>query len=118
MLTVLLVPMEKMMLAEIKKSIGLILLFVSFISNAETPIKKLYFQYNDKVVIWITNQPCIDKKIGKEYLYIAMAIRSDGDSMPGCYTNIKDDIKIQWIGGDFSIFPANVFLIPLLKGNI
>jgi len=47
-----------------------------------------------------------------------MAIRSDGDSMPGCYTNIKDDIKIQWIGGDFSIFPANVFLIPLLKGDV
>ena len=118
MLTVLLVPMEKMMLAEIKKSIGLILLFVSFISNAETPIKKLYFQYNDKVVIWITNQPCIDKKINKEYPYIAMAIRSDGDAMPGCYKNVDDDIKIQWIGGDFSLFPANVFLIPLLNNNV
>ena len=65
MLTVLLVLMEKMMLAEIKKITGLVLLFISFISIAETPIKKLYFQYNDKVVIWITNQPCIDKKINK-----------------------------------------------------
>lgn len=106
------------MLAEIKKITGLALLFVSFISNAETPMKKLYFQYNDKVVIWITNQPCINKKISKEYPYIAMAIRSDGDSMPGCYTHMDDNIKIQWIGGDFSIFPGNVFLIPLLKGDI
>ena len=118
MLTVLLVPMEKMMLAEIKKITGLVLLFVSFISTAETPIKKLYFQYNDKVVIWITNQPCIDKKINKEYPYIAMAIRSDGDAMPGCYKNVDDDIKIQWIGGDFSVFPSNVFLVAPLIGNV
>ncbi len=118
MLTVLLVLMVRMMLAEIKKITGLVLLFVSFISNAETPIKKLHFQYNDKVVIWITNQPCIDKKINKEYPYIAMAIRSDGDAMPGCYKNVDDDIKIQWIGGDFSVFPANVFLIPLLKNDV
>ena len=118
MLTVLLVLMVRMMLAEIKKITGLVLLFISFISVAETPIKKLHFQYNDKVVIWITNQPCIDKKINKEYPYIAIAIRVDGDAMPGCYKNVDDDIKIQWIGGDFSVFPANVFLIPLLKNDI
>jgi len=118
MLTVLLVLMVRMMLAEIKKITGLVLLFISFISIAEAPIKKLYFQYNDKVVIWITNQPCIDKKIDKEYPYIAMAIRVDGDAMPGCYKNVNDDIKIQWIGGDFSIFPANVFLVAPLKGNV
>jgi len=106
------------MLAEIKKITGLVLLFISFISSAETPIKKLHFQYNDKVVIWITNQPYIDKKINKEYPYIAIAIRVDGDAMPGCYKNVDDDIKIQWIGGDFSVFPANVFLIPLLKNDI
>jgi hypothetical protein len=70
------------------------------------------------VVIWITNQPCIDKKIDKEYPYIAMAIRVDGDAMPGCYKNVNDDIKIQWIGGDFSVFPANVFLVAPLKGNV
>ena len=110
--------MVRMMLAEIKKITGLVLLFISFISSAETPIKKLHFQYNDKVVIWITNQPCIDKKINKEYPYIAIAIRVDGDAMPGCYKNVDDDIKIQWIGGDFSVFPANVFLIPLLKNDI
>jgi len=118
MLTVLLVLMVRMMLAEIKKITGLVLLFISYISSAETPIKKLHYQYNDKVVIWITNQPCIDKKIDKEYPYIAMAIRVDGDTMPGCYKNVDDDIKIQWIGGDFSVFPANVFLIPLLKNDV
>ena len=110
--------MVKMMLAVIKKIIGIVLLFISFVASAESPIKKLYFQYNDKVVIWITNQDCIDTRINKEYSYIAMAIRNDGDIMPGCYINIKDDIKIQWIGGDFSVFPANVFLIPLLKSDI
>ena len=110
--------MVRMMLAEIKKITGLVLLFISYISSAETPIKKLHYQYNDKVVIWITNQPCIDKKIDKEYPYIAMAIRVDGDTMPGCYKNVDDDIKIQWIGGDFSVFPANVFLIPLLKNDV
>ena len=47
-----------------------------------------------------------------------MATRVDGEAMPGCYTHIDDNIKIQWIGGDFSIFPANVFLIPLLKGDV
>jgi len=118
MLTVLLVLMVRMMLAEIKKITGLVLLFISYISSAETPIKKLHYQYNDKVVIWITNQLCIDKKINKEYPYIAMAIRVDGDTMPGCYKNVDDDIKIQWIGGDFSVFPANVFLIPLLKNDV
>ena len=56
--------------------------------------------------------------MSKQYPYFAMATRIDGDALPGCYTNIKDDIKIQWIGGDFSVFPANVFLIQTLKGDI
>ena len=60
----------------------------------------------------------LDKKINKEYPYIAIAIRVDGDTMPGCYKNVDDDIKIQWIGGDFSVFPANVFLVAPLKGNV
>lgn len=109
--------MVKMMLAEIKYYL-ILLLFFGLISEAAEPVKKLYYQYNDKVVVWITNQPCLDKKISKEYPYSAMAIRIDGDILPGCYTNINDDIKIQWIGGDFSMFPTNVFLIPLLKGNV
>jgi hypothetical protein len=97
---------------------SILLLFFGLASEAAEPVKKLYYQYNDKVVIWITNQPCSNKKINKEYPYLAMATRIDGDILPGCYTNTNDDIKIQWIGGDFSIFPANVFLIPVLENNI
>ena len=116
MLSVSLVLMVKMMLAEIRYYI-LLLVFFGLVSEAAEPVKKLYYQYNDKVVVWITNQPCPNKNLIKEYPYFAMATRIDGDALPGCYTNVGDDIKIQWIGGDFSIFPANVFLIPVLKGN-
>lgn len=106
-----------MMLAEIKYCL-LFLVFFGSVSEAVEPIKKLYYQYNDKVVVWITNQSCPNKKISKEYPYLAIATRIDGDILPGCYTNVNDDIKIQWAGGDFSIFPANVFLIPVLKGDV
>ena len=109
--------MVKMMLAGIR-FYSILLLFFGFVSVAAEPAKKLYYQYNDKVVVWITNQPCANKKISKEYPYLAMATRIDGDILPGCYTNVNDDIKIQWAGGDFSIFPANVFLIPVLKGDV
>jgi len=118
MLTVLLVPMAKMMPAVIRLHLFLIILLGCVVANAEEQLKQLYFQYNDKVVIWITNKPCLDKRINKQYPYFAMATRVDGEAMPGCYTHIDDNIKIQWIGGDFSIFPANVFLIPLLKGDV
>ena len=96
----------------------ILLLCFGLVSEADEPVKKLYYQYNDKVVIWITNQLCPNKKISKEYPYLAMATRIDGDILPGCYTNVNDDIKIQWSGGDFSLFPANVFLIPQLKGDV
>ena len=52
----------------------ILLLFFGFVSIAADPVKKLYYQYNDKVVIWITNQPCAIKKISKEYPYLAMAL--------------------------------------------
>ena len=93
-------------------------MFFGNVLEAAEPVKKLHYQYNDKTVIWITNEFCSNKNISKEYPYSAIAIRIDGDVLPGCYTNVNDDIKIQWIGGDFSMFPTNVFLVPLLKGNV
>jgi hypothetical protein len=110
--------MVKMTLAGIRFYLILLVFFTGLVSEAAEPVKKLYYQYNDKVVIWITNQPCSNKNISKEYPYFTMATRIDGDALPGCFTNVGDDIKIQWIGGDFSVFPANVFLIPVLKGDI
>ena len=110
--------MVRTMLAVTRFYLILLMFFTGLTLEAAEPIKKLYYQYNDKVVIWITNQPCPNKMMSKQYPYFAMATRIDGDALPGCYTNIKDDIKIQWIGGDFSVFPANVFLIQTLKGDI
>jgi len=95
----------------------LLLIFFGFILEAAEPVRKLYYQYNDKVVIWITNQPCLNENYIKEYPYFAVATKIDDTVLFGCYTHINDDIKIQWIGGDFSIFPANVFLIPLLEST-
>lgn len=117
MLTVLLGQTAKMMLAEIriiqkmKFYILTVFLLLTLIVKAEEPVKKLSFKYNDNVVIWITNQICSTDKLKKEYPYAAVATRIDYAVMPGCYTHIGENIKIQWIGGDFSVFPANVFLI-------
>lgn len=76
---------------------------------AET-VKKLHYNYNQNVTIWISNQPCPDARIRKQFPWAAEAVRSDGDILPGCFNGEADTVTIQWIGGDQSRFPANYFL--------
>lgn len=54
---------------------------------------------------------CPIKKLRQEYPNGAVAIRSDGQYLFGCFTHKGDDIVIQWAVGDQSIFPANYFLV-------
>ena len=72
----------------------------------------LHYQFNDRVVITISNAPCTDKSLVKEYPYAVVATRIDNQFLKGCFKDSnKDDIEIQWLQGDKTILPANVFLV-------
>ena len=80
--------------------------------------KFLNFKFNENVVITISNVPCKVPSIdSKKYPYAVLARRVDRQFMFGCFTHDKDDIVIQWAGGDQSKFPANVFLVDHLEPN-
>ena len=86
-------------------------------------VKKLHFNYNDKVTIWISNEDCPLKQFSKQFPWKAEAVRSDGDIMIGCFNGENNTVTIQWNGGDRSMFPADYFLYnkssePLFKNNI
>lgn len=74
--------------------------------------KFLDYQFNENVVIRISNIACkvpdIDKK---KFQFSVVARRADNQYLFGCYTHEADNIIIQWAGGDQTILPANVFLI-------
>lgn len=72
--------------------------------------KFLSYQFNKDVVVRIANVQCPVKDLKKEYPWGAVAIRSDGQYLFGCFNHKDDDIIIQWAGGDRSVFPANYFL--------
>ena len=85
-------------------------------------IKTLSYNYNDIVTITISNVPCPMAKLAKTHPYTAIAVKYTdkdhvkvADAMNACWTNKGDDIEIQWVGGDKSVFPANYFLV---KGNV
>lgn len=83
------------------------LLMVSIVNAGEV----LSYKYNDKVVISIANVPCPHKEIKKEFPYGAVAKRIDGEFLFGCFKKEDNDtIKIQWMGGDSTVIPANYFL--------
>lgn len=68
----------------------------------------LVYQYNENVRIVLSNNECPKQYGGKR----AAAQRIDKHFLKGCWTNdpvIKGNIKIQWIGGDSSTFPATNF---------
>lgn len=68
----------------------------------------LVYQYNENVRIVLSNNECPKQYGGKR----AAAQRIDKHYLKGCWTNdpdIKGNIKIQWIGGDSSTFPATNF---------
>lgn len=82
-----------------------------FTSNANAEDKWLEYQFNNNVVIRISNVACPVKSLKKDYPNGAVAMRVDGQYMFGCFTHKGDDIVIQWAAGDQSIFPANYFLM-------
>lgn len=82
----------------------------------------LNYNYNDIVTITISNVACPLAKLAKTHPYVAIAVKFTDkehvkvvDTMNACWTNKGDDIEIQWVGGDKSVFPANFFLV---KGNV
>lgn len=86
-----------------------VLLLISFNASA-LEVRKLHFNFNKNVTIWITNQPCTYKPFAKMFPWHAEAIRSDGEILKGCFNGENNTVTIQWIGGDQSKFPADSFL--------
>ena len=92
------------------KKLLLALLFIPVVAYAAD--KFLYYKFNDKVVITISNIPCPIKELKAENPLAVVASRIDGQHLFGCYTHKDDTIVIQWAnGGDKTELPANVFLI-------
>lgn len=80
--------------------------------------KFLQYQFNEHVVIRISNIACKIPAIdNKKYPYAAVAKRSDGQFLFGCFTNAGDDIVIQWAEGDQTRLPANYFLGEKVEPN-
>ena len=81
--------------------------------------KFLQYQFNEHVVIKISNIPCTVPSIdAKKFPYAALAKRSDNQYLFGCFTNVKDDIVIQWAEGDQTRLPANYFLGEKVEPNL
>jgi len=89
--------------------ISLLLLLSCVVIAAE--VRKLHYNYNENVTIWISNQPCTDPKLIKLFPWAAEAVRKDGEILKGCFNGENNTVTIQWIGGDRSKFPADNFLI-------
>jgi len=87
-------------------SLFLIMLFgIAIICHAD---EYLVYQYNENVRIVLSNAECPKEFGGKR----AAAQRVDSQYLKGCWVNdpkIAGNIKIQWIGGDSSTFPAKDF---------
>jgi hypothetical protein len=90
------------------------ILFCFFITEAKAEDKFLSYQFNQNVIIRISNVPCkVPKMDVKKYPHAAVAMRIDRQYMFGCFTHKGDDIVIQWAGegSDQTILPANAFLM-------
>lgn len=80
--------------------------------------KFLDYRFNENVIIRISNVSCPIKGMDvKKWPWAAMAQRSDGQVLFGCYNHNGDDIIIQWAMGDQSKFPANYFLAEKIEPN-
>jgi hypothetical protein len=85
-----------------------LLLLPIVVYATEAPDEYLVYQYNENVRIVLSNNECPKQYGGKR----AAAQRIDNHYLKGCWINdpaIKGNIKIQWIGGDSSTFPATNF---------
>lgn len=86
-------------------------LITSLTAMAAVTPHYLHYNYSETVKIIISNVECPIPQIKDEYKFAAAAIRIDGNSLKGCYKPVDDNIEIQWMGGDKSVFPANAFLM-------
>jgi len=95
-----------------------LLLALGFIAtSAQADVKYLHYKYNENVIITISNVPCPIIGVKQQYDWAAIASRSDGQKLIGCYKKENEnDIKIQWYRGDTTILPANYFLVDPEKG--
>jgi len=89
--------------------ISLLLLLSCVVIAAE--VRKLHYNYNENVTIWISNQLCTDVRYKKIYPWHAEAVRRDGEILQGCFNGENNTVTIQWIGGDTSKFVPDNFLI-------
>jgi len=92
-----------------KTILFLLVIAISFLAVSKE-VKKLHYNYNDKVTIWISNEECPLPLSKKQFPWKVEAIRSDGDIMIGCFNGENNTVTIQWTGGDKSMFPADYFL--------
>lgn len=95
----------------IAMKILLVFILALYVMYAHAEDKWLEYQFNDNVIIRISNVSCPVKDLKQKYPYGAVALRADGQYLFGCFTHEKDDIIIAWAGGDTSRFPANYFLM-------
>jgi hypothetical protein len=84
------------------------LLIVSTSLNAAE--KLLKYRFNEDVEISISTISCPFKALKDKCNLAAVAKRSDGQQMFGCYTRKNDNIIIQWDGGDQTIILSKYFL--------
>lgn len=75
--------------------------------------KFLRYQFNESVMIVISNVACKFPQYKDQYPWAAAAFRIDGEKLIGCFRKLNEEkIEIQWRGGDTSKLPANAFLQP------
>jgi len=100
-----------------KLLLALMLLAVSTVASADH--KYLSYMYNDNVKITITNVECTLPKIKEQYQWVVFAKRSDNNTaLIGCYKKQDENmLEVQWLDGDISVFPANVFLVDPMTGK-
>lgn len=85
--------------------LALLLLLATSVAHAD---EYLVYQYNENVRIVLSNTPCPKEFGGKR----AAAQRIDKQYLKGCWIpdpKTKENVKIQWIGGDSSTFPVSNF---------
>ena len=90
------------------KKLILWLLLVS--TSAQATDKFLKYTFNENVDVVISNIACPFKHLKDKYPWSAVANRSDGQHLFGCFSHKNNDIIIQWDGGDKTYLPADNFL--------
>lgn len=99
-----------------KKYLTVFLMLFSSIAGSEE-LKKLEWELNPAVSVFITNAPC-QASYKEKYPYIAVGIDKQKQKMlKGCFTHQGDNIVIHWDGTADTIeentkVPAEFFLRP------